>query len=255
MAHVAETAGAPTAGHASHRVLVVDDHPMWRDGVRADLEREGGFLVVAQAADGAEAVHLARAHRPALVLLDLSMPGMSGGEAIGRLLAEVPTVRVLVLSASGEAPDVLDAVKAGASGYLLKSATAAELRAAARQGVDGEPVVSPTLAAMVLGEFRRVASGAGPGVASGRDAGAVDRGGAGADDPSRLTERETEVLRHVAKGYPYREVAEELVISVRTVQNHVQSIFRKLQVNSRYELMRLAMERGLDDGEGPRPPG
>jgi DNA-binding NarL/FixJ family response regulator len=218
------------------RVLVVDDHPMWRDGVRADLEREGGFLVVAQAADGAAAVRLARSHRPDLVLLDLSMPGMGGGEAIGRVLADVPDARVLVLSASAEDQDVLDAVKAGASGYLLKSATADELRAAARQVVAGEPVFSPTLAALVLGEFRRVAAG-GPAVV--QDAHA---------DAARLTERETEVLRYVARGYAYREVAEHLVISVRTVQNHVQSIFRKLQVSSRYELMRLAMDRGLDEG-------
>jgi DNA-binding NarL/FixJ family response regulator len=226
-------------GRGPVRVLVVDDHPMWREGVRADLEREGGFLVVAQAADGAAAVTAARLHRPDLVLLDLSMPGMSGSEAIGRLLADAPSTRVLVLSASGEAPDVLDAVKAGASGYLLKSATADELRAAAAQVVAGEPVFSPTLAALVLGEFRRVASGGGSGDA------------AGAPPPegtARLTERETEVLRYVAKGYAYREVAEHLVISVRTVQNHVQSIFRKLQVSSRYELMRLAMERGLDHG-------
>jgi DNA-binding NarL/FixJ family response regulator len=217
------------------RVLVVDDHPMWRDGVRADLEREGGFLVVAQGADGAAAVQLARSHRPDLVLLDLSMPGMGGGEAIGRILADVPGARVLVLSASAEAPDVLDAVKAGASGYLLKSATADELRAAARQVVAGEPVFSPTLAALVLGEFRRVAAG---GPAPAQDAHA---------DAARLTERETEVLRYVARGYAYREVAEHLVISVRTVQNHVQSIFRKLQVSSRYELMRLAVDRGLDE--------
>jgi len=226
------------------RVLVVDDHPMWREGVRADLEREGEFLVVAQAADGTEGVRAARAHRPDLVLLDLSMPGMSGGEAIGRLLVEVPAARVLVLSASGEAPDVLDAVKAGASGYLLKSSTAVELRAAARQVVDGEPVFSPTLAALVLGEFRRVAAGA-----------PTDGRPAGGHDPARLTERETEVLRYVARGYPYRDVADTLVISVRTVQNHVQSIFRKLQVSSRYELMRLALERGLDQDRAHPPPG
>ncbi len=220
------------------RVVVVDDHPMWREGVRADLEREADFLVVAQAGDGAAALEVARRHRPDLVLLDLSMPGMGGGEVIGRLLADVPGARVLVLSASGEAPDVLAAVKAGASGYLLKSATADELRAAARQVVAGEPVFSPTLAALVLGEFRRVAAGGAPGpTGPGPD-----------DDVARLTERETEILRYVAKGYAYRDIAERLVISVRTVQNHVQSIFRKLQVSSRYELMRLAVDRGLDEG-------
>jgi DNA-binding NarL/FixJ family response regulator len=202
---------------------------MWRDGVRTDLERDGDFLVVAQAGSVAEAVEVVWLHRPELVLMDLSLPDGSGSDATAQVLARLPDTRVLVLSASGEQGDVLAAVTAGASGYLLKSATSAALREAARQVVAGEPVFSPSLAALVLGEFRRVAAGGTP----------VPEG-------IGLTERETEILRYVAKGYAYREVAERLVISVRTVQNHVQHILRKLRLSSRYELMRFAMERGLD---------
>ncbi len=216
---------APTA---RVRVVVVDDHPMWRDGVRADLERDGRFLVVAEAGDVAGAVRVVTAHRPDLVLMDLNLPGGSGSEAIAEVMATLPRTRVLVLSASAEQADVLAAVKAGAAGYLLKSSTGETLLAAAHQVVAGEPVFSPSLAALVLGEFRRVAAGG------------------GATEVTGLTERETEILRYVAKGYAYKDVAERLVISVRTVQNHVQNILRKLQLGSRYELMRFAMDRGLD---------
>lgn len=224
MGHVTEQ--GTTAARV--RVVVVDDHPMWRDGVRADLERDGRFLVVAEAGDVAEAVRVVTAHRPDLVLMDLTMPGGSGSEAIAEVMATLPRTRVLVLSASAEQADVLAAVKAGAAGYLLKSSTGDTLLAAAHQVVAGEPVFSPSLAALVLGEFRRVAAGG------------------GATEVTGLTDRETEILRYVAKGYAYKDVAERLVISVRTVQNHVQNILRKLQLGSRYELMRFAMDRGLD---------
>ena len=226
MVHVTEQ---PGPGGRPVRVVVVDDHPMWRDGVRADLERDGDFLVVGQAGSVAEAVDVVARHRPELVLMDLSLPDGSGSEATAQVLALLPGARVLVLSASGEQADVLAAVTAGASGYLLKSATSTALLEAARQVVSGEPVFSPSLAALVLGEFRRVAAG-----------------GAAVPEGTVLTERETEILRYVAKGYAYREVADRLVISVRTVQNHVQHILRKLRLSSRYELMRFAMERGLD---------
>ena len=209
------------------RVLVVDDHPMWRDGVRADLEAGGRARVVAEAAGAEEAVAAAVRERPDLVLMDLNMPGLPGITAIRQIVERVPDARLLVLSASAAEPDVLEAVKAGASGYLLKSATGAELTEAVQQVASGEPVFSPSLAALVLGEFRRVAAGADTG-------------------EQRLTARETEVLRLVARGYAYKEIADRLVISVRTVQNHVQSILDKLQLNGRYELMRYAIHRGLD---------
>lgn len=212
-------------------VVVVDDHPMWRDGVRADLEADGGCRVVGEAASADEAVDVTTRERPDLVLVDLNMPGLPGTAAIRQIAEKAPGTRMLVLSASAAEPDVLAAVKAGASGYLLKSATGRELVDAVRQVAAGEPVFSPSLAALVLGEFRRVAAG-------------------GGDREQDLTDRETEVLRLVARGYTYREIGERLVISVRTVQNHVQSILTKLQLRGRYELMRYAIHRGLDRDDG-----
>lgn len=209
------------------RVMVVDDHPMWRDGVRADIEADGRARVVAEAADADSAIATALRERPDLVLMDLNMPGLPGTTAIRRISEELPTIRLLVLSASAAEPDVLEAVKAGASGYLLKSATGAELKRAVQQVARGEPVFSASLAALVLGEFRRVAAG-------------------GDEGEQQLTDRETEVLKLVARGYAYKDIADRLVISIRTVQNHVQSILRKLQLNGRYELMRYAIHRGLD---------
>jgi DNA-binding NarL/FixJ family response regulator len=208
------------------RVVLVDDHPMWRDGVRADLDRDGRSRVVGEASTAAEGVEVAGRERPDVVLMDLNLPGLPGTTAIRRIAEQQPGLHMLVLSASAAESDVLEAVKAGASGYLLKSTTGAELADAVQQVAAGEPVFSPSLAALVLGEFRRVATGD--------------------DSGQELTDRETEVLRLVARGYTYGEIAERLVISVRTVQNHVQSILRKLQLRGRYELMRYAIHRGLD---------
>jgi len=212
-------------------VLLVDDHPVWRDGVRADLERRAAARVVGEAGTADEAVDVAVRARPDVVLMDLHLPGVPGVVAIRRLAERLPSARVLVLSASGEEDDVLEAVKAGAAGYLLKSATGDELADAVARVAAGDAVFSPALAAMVLGEFRRVAAG-------------------GAGDGQALTPREQEVLRLVARGYTYREIADRLTLSVRTVQNHVQHILDKLQVRGRYELMRYAIRRGLDQEPG-----
>ena len=211
------------------RVMVVDDHPMWRDAVARDLG-EAGMEVVATAGEGPQAVSRARAARPDVLVLDLNLPGLPGAEVCRQLAGEV---RVLVLSASGEQRDVLEAVKAGATGYLVKSASAAELVDAVRRTAAGEPVFTPGLAGLVLGEYRRLAAAAAASTAV-------------ADDVPHLTERETEVLRLVAKGLTYRQIAERLVISHRTVQNHVQNTLGKLQLHNRAELVRYAIERGLD---------
>jgi DNA-binding NarL/FixJ family response regulator len=168
--------------------------------------------------------------------MDLQMPGLSGVEAIRSIVAADPTVRVLVLSASGEHDDVLEAVKAGATGYLVKSASRPELLDAVRRTAADEPVFTPGLAGLVLGEYRRLA---------GLSRTVGDPQGAGPDAP-RLTERETEVLRLVAKGLSYKQIAERLVLSHRTVQNHVQNTLNKLQLHNRVELVRYAIERGLD---------
>ncbi|MFD9815917.1 response regulator [Streptomyces sp. NPDC059080] len=215
------------------QVMVVDDHPMWRDAVARDLAA-AGCEVVATAGDGPQAVRRARAVVPQVLVLDLNLPGMPGAQVCKEVVGSHPGVRVLVLSASGEHADVLEAVKSGATGYLLKSASTEELLDAVRRTAAGEPVFTPGLAGLVLGEYRRLATEPAP---------------ATPDEPGapRLTDRETEVLRLVAKGLSYKQIAERLVISHRTVQNHVQNTLGKLQLHNRVELVRYAIERGLDD--------
>ncbi|WP_344917236.1 response regulator transcription factor [Streptosporangium oxazolinicum] len=207
--------------------MVVDDHPMWRDGVARDLA-EAGYEVVATVGEGRQAVRVAAAVRPELVVLDLQLPDLPGVEVARRLAASEPPPRVLVLSASGEQEDVLEAIKAGASGYLLKSASKEEFLDAVRRTAEGDAVFTPGLAGLVLGEYRRLAARPAP------------------EATPRLTERETEVLRLVAKGLSYKQIAERLVLSHRTVQNHVQNTLNKLQLHNRVELVRYAIEQGLD---------
>jgi len=213
------------------RVMVVDDHPMWRDAVARDLA-EAGYDVVATAADGAQAVRVSAAARPDVVVLDLQLPDISGVEVTRALLAANPAVRVLVLSASGEQQDVLDAIKAGATGYILKSAARGDFLEAVHRTADGDAVFTPGLAALVLGEFRRLAATPATG---------------GEGDAPRLSERETEILRMVATGLSYKQIATRLVLSHRTVQNHVQNTLGKLQLHNRVELVRYAIEHGLAD--------
>ena len=212
-------------------VMVVDDHPMWREGVARDLT-EAGFDVVATASTGTEALTRATAVRPRVVVLDLQIPAPTGVEVTARLVKDDPTVRVLILSASGEQEDVLEAVKAGSTGYLVKSASRAELLSAVARVAEGDTVFTPGLAGLVLGEYRRLS----------------DTPGSSANpETPRLTERETEVLRLVAKGLSYKQIAERLFLSHRTVQNHVQNTLRKLQLHNRVQLVRYAIEQGIDD--------
>ncbi len=215
------------------KVMVVDDHPMWRDAVARDLA-EAGCEVVATAGDGLQAVRRAQAAGPDVLVLDLNLPGLPGVAVCKELVGANPALRVLVLSASGEHADVLEAVKSGATGYLLKSASTEELLDAVRRTAAGDAVFTPGLAGLVLGEYRRLATEPAP---------------ATPDEPGapQLTDRETEVLRLVAKGLSYKQIAERLVISHRTVQNHVQNTLGKLQLHNRVELVRYAIERGLDE--------
>lgn len=213
-------------GHPT--VMVVDDHPIWRDAVARDLA-DAGFPVVATA-DGVDAARCrAAAVKPDVVLMDMRLSDGDGVAATTAVLQVCPTARVLVLSASDEREDVLQAVKAGATGYLVKSASREELTDAVRATAGGRAVFTPGLAGLVLGEYRRLERSPDAGPAT-----------------PALTERETEVLRYVAKGLSAKQIAERLCLSHRTVENHVQATFRKLQVANRVELTRYAIEHGLD---------
>ncbi len=202
------------------RVVLADDHPIWRDGVAADLG--GGFEVVAAVGSADEAIAATQRLNPDLVVCDLKMPG--GGIKVVRTCAE--TTRMVMLTVSEQERDLLDAVAAGAIGYLVKSTPPDELRESLRKAAAGEPVFSASLAALVLGEFRRLS----------RDS----------QDTNPLTEREREVLQHVARGYTYREVGEQLHIAPKTVENHVRNILDKLHLNRRQELVRYAVDHGLE---------
>lgn len=216
-------AGPPT-------VMVVDDHPIWRDAVARDLA-DDGFEVVATADGVGSAARRAAVVRPDVVLMDMRLGDGSGAQATAEVLAASPQTRVLVLSASDERDDVLEAVKAGATGYLVKSASKTELADAVRATAEGRAVFTPGLAGLVLGEYRRIAQ----------------RAPQDGPPTPTLTERETEILRYVAKGLTSKQIAARLWLSHRTVENHVQATFRKLQVANRVELARYAIEHGLDE--------
>lgn len=204
---------------------------MWRDGVARDLG-EHGFDVTGTASDGDTAVRIAATLRPDVVLMDLNLGDTSGVTATRTITSRHEDTRVLVLSASGEHADVLEAIKAGASGYLLKSASVAELVDAVHKTAEGDAVFTPGLAGLVLGEYRRMAGDA-----------------TTAPTAPRLSERETDVLRQVAKGRTARQIAGRLFISHRTVENHIQSTLRKLQLHNRADLVRYAIENGIEARE------
>ncbi len=210
-------------------VMVVDDHPIWRDAVARDLV-EDGFDVVATAAGVESARRRAAVVKPDVVLMDMRLGDGTGTQATTAVLEVSPSSRILVLSASAEREDVLQAVKAGATGYLVKSASKSELAEAVRATGEGRAVFTPGLAGLVLGEYRRMAKAPAKGSA-----------------PPSLSERETEILRYVAKGLTAKQIAEKLTLSHRTVENHVQATFRKLQVANRVELARYAIQHGLDE--------
>ncbi|MEP7035374.1 MAG: response regulator transcription factor [Actinomycetota bacterium] len=211
-------------------VVVADDHPMWRDAVARDLT-EAGFNVVATADDGYSAVNRTLATRPDVLVLDLNLPGLRGDQVCEAIVsAQIPT-RVLILSASAEQHDVLEAIKVGATGYLLKSAGRDDFLDAVRATALGKAVFTPGLAGLVLGEFHRMAA------ESARTPGPEVPG---------LTAREVEVLKLVATGMSYKQIGEHLFISHRTVQNHVQNTLIKLHLHNRVQLVRFAIAKGLD---------
>ena len=208
------------------RVVIVDDHAMFRTGVRAELA--GTVDVVGEAADVDEAVAAVSSARPDVVLLDVHLPGGGGVEVMRRVSSRLPETKFLALSVSDAAEDVIGTIRGGARGYVTKSITGPELVSAIDRVADGDAVFSPRLAGFVLDAFAGSIAVA-----------QVD------EDLDRLTEREREVMRLIARGYAYKEVASELFISVKTVETHVSSVLRKLQLSSRHELTRWASDRRL----------
>jgi DNA-binding NarL/FixJ family response regulator len=212
------------------RVVIVDDHRLFRAGVRAELE--GRVEIVGDAETVEQAVALVVAQQPDVVLLDVHMPDGGGAEVIRGATAAGSSARFLALSVSDAAEDVIATIRAGARGYVTKSIAPDELADAVRRVHEGDAVFSPRLAGFVLDAF----------------AGGVPAGRTAADaELDQLTAREQEVLRHLARGYMYKEIAHRLEISVKTVEAHVSSVLRKLQLSSRHELSRWAAERRLVD--------
>ena len=203
------------------RVVLADDHPIWRSGVRTDLG--SNFHVVGEAGDADEAIEVIRATKPDLVVCDLHMPN-GGGIKVAKTCGE--ETRIVMLTVSEAERDLLDAVAAGAVGYLVKSTPPEELRQGLWRAAHGDPVFSPSLASLVLGEFRRLAKASGP--------------------VQPLSEREREVLQYVARGHTYREIGEQLFIAEKTVENHVRNILGKLHLNRKQELVRYALEHGIE---------
>jgi DNA-binding NarL/FixJ family response regulator len=212
------------------RVLIVDDHSIFRSGLRADLGE--GLEVVGEAATVDEAVALIAELEPEVVLLDVHLPGGAGGggaEVIRSSAALLDRVRFLALSVSDSAEDVVGVIRAGARGYITKGSSGAEVARAIDAVAGGDAVFSPRLAGFVLDAFGAVAG----------EQAADD------DELDRLSAREREVMRLIARGYAYKEVAAQLFISVKTVESHVSAVLRKLQLSSRHELTAWALERKL----------
>lgn len=201
------------------RVVVADDHALVRAGLRSELG--DGFEIVGEADDAPGAIDVIAARRPDLVVCDLQMPG-GGGLAVVRASAALAPIVILTVSEAER--DLLDAVAAGAAGYLVKTTPTDVLRAELGRAAAGEPVFSPSLAALVLGEFRRLARAAGT---------------------NPLTDREREVLTLVARGAPYGEIGAELGIAAKTAENHVRNILGKLHLTRRADLVRYAVEHGI----------
>jgi DNA-binding NarL/FixJ family response regulator len=217
---------APQAAREPLRVVVVDDHAMFRTGVKAEIGRS--LAVVGEAEDVDSAVRVVLATRPDVVLLDVHLPGGGGAEVLRRVHEREPDQRFLALSVSDAAEDVIGVIRGGARGYVTKSISGPELVDAVRRVAEGDAVFSPRLAGFVLDAF----SGA-------IDVASVD------EDLDRLSVREREVMRLIARGYAYKEVAKELFISIKTVETHVSSVLRKLQLSNRHQLTRWATDRRL----------
>jgi DNA-binding NarL/FixJ family response regulator len=202
------------------RVVIVDDHPVVRDGLRGMLESQSDFEIVGEASEGEAAVRMAESLNPAIVLMDLRMPGMDGVTALREIKTNNPQVQILVLTTYDSDADILPAIEAGASGYLLKDTTREDLFAAIRAAARGETVLAPAVAARLVGKMR-------------------------APGEEKLSKRELEVLQLVAEGDSNREIASRLHISQATVKSHLLHIFGKLGVSDRTAAVTVALRRGI----------
>jgi DNA-binding NarL/FixJ family response regulator len=216
---------------APPRVVIVDDHDLFRSGVHTELKDR--VAVVGEAGTVSQAIEVIAREQPDVVLLDVHMPDGGGVEVIRRVIAAQLGVRFLALSVSDAAEDVIAVIRAGARGYVTKSISGSELAEAVHRVADGDAVFSPRLAGFVLDAF-------------------ADEAPSGEDpELDQLTPREREVLRHIARGYMYKEIAQRLGISAKTVEAHVSAVLRKLQLSSRHELSRWAVQRRLVSLDGP----
>ena len=210
------------------RVLLVDDHVLFRSGVRALLERHEDFEVLDEAGDGLEGIKRARSLQPDLVLLDLNMPGISGLEAVKIIVEEMPGVRVLMLTVSEDAQDLMDALRAGASGYLLKNIETDTLIEAIRKAAQGESVVSQQMTAKLIQGVREQPKAAQISI-----------------DREKFSPRERDILNCLARGESNKEIARGLDLAESTVKIHVQNIFKKLNMSSRVQVALYAAEHGF----------
>jgi DNA-binding NarL/FixJ family response regulator len=230
---VADTVEAGTGGGEPIRVLVVDDQELFRRGLTMLLSVEHDIEVVGEAGDGVEGTNLAASAAPDVVLLDIRMPKRSGIEACVAIKEVVPSAKIIMLTVSDEEADLYEAVKSGASGYLLKDSSIEEVAQAVRVVADGQSLISPSMAIKLLDEFKQ-----------------MSRADRQAVPTPRLTDRELEVLRYVAQGLNNREIAKQLFISENTVKNHVRNILEKLQLHSRMEAVMYAVREKLLDIPG-----
>ncbi|EON19962.1 XRE family transcriptional regulator [Cupriavidus necator] len=212
------------------RILLIDDHTLFRSGIRALLQRQADFEIVDEAADGVEGIKRAKQHRPDVILLDLNMPGLSGLEALQLLVEDLPRTAVIVLTVSEEAEELAAALRGGARGYLIKNIETEALIAGIRRAAAGEPVISDSMTAKLVAQFRAPAP-----VAAARQ-----------DEAPRLTAREREIVQGLARGESNKEIARDLGVAESTVKIHVQNILKKLNLASRVQVAVYAVEHGLN---------
>ncbi|WP_459204109.1 response regulator (plasmid) [Ralstonia pseudosolanacearum] len=218
------------------RILLIDDHTLFRSGIRLLLQRQPDFEVVDEAADGLEGIKLAKRHRPDVILLDLNMPGLSGLETLQLLAQDLPDTAVVMLTVSEEADELKAALRDGARGYLVKNIEADTLVAGVRRAAAGEPVISESMTAKLVAHFR----------APEKAAPAAPAAAAAAVSADRLTPRERDIVRGLARGESNKEIARALDVAESTVKIHVQNILKKLNLTSRVQVAVYAVEHGLN---------